>query len=275
MEVPNFVETIFLDPNPYFFSKRVGEKRIEPNICLKKCLSTVGGPDCVEWHEDRSLQITASKVHSIVRARTPATRYRAWTRHVPVNEAIKHGIDEEPFARAAFEKKTGFKVFKCGTVTKPEEAWASATPDGLFVDKNGDLACLEIKCPVSFKHGNIEANYFLELYERGDGEVELKLKKSSSYYTQVQWQMYCTGAKTNHFYVYTSKDEHHEIVKFDEEFLKDIVASAEKFYFGELMPRHQKFNPEKPVMKMDEEEDEEEDEDEDDDPHSVCCGLSN
>jgi len=239
-KVPQFVERIFLDPIPFSYGEGLSKEKEDPERCLDVCLNTEDGPQNPDWHSFRELQITASKVHAITHGLTPETRYNAWRRKVPFNEAIHHGITEEPHARTAFEKRTGFTVYKCGTITRPDEPWASATPDGLFLDKKGELACLEIKCPVSFKYGLIEANYFLDDKDRGDGEPSLSLKRSSSYFTQCQWQMYCTGAKTNHFFVYTSKDCHHEVIEIDHDFLKPLVKKAEKIHFEDLVPRYEK-----------------------------------
>lgn len=90
------------------------------------------------------------------------------------NEAMQHGIDTEPFARATYEIKNNVIVQECGYILHPTIKHAGASPDGIVGD-----GLIEIKSPNSKTH----FEYLL-------GE-----KVPSKYIPQMAWQMACTGAK--------------------------------------------------------------------------------
>jgi len=62
-----------------------------------------------------------------------------------VNDAMKWGIAQEPFARARYEELTGELVIQCGFALHSEIQFLGASPDGLV----GDDGLVEIKCPTS------------------------------------------------------------------------------------------------------------------------------
>lgn len=88
------------------------------------------------------------------------------------NASMQWGIDQEPFARAAYEAKTGVLVEEVGFVPHPTIEAAGASPDGLV----GDDGMVEIKCP--------DSKTALECW-LSENPVEGK------YFAQMQWQMRC------------------------------------------------------------------------------------
>jgi putative phage-type endonuclease len=90
-----------------------------------------------------------------------------------INAEMQHGIDNEPFARAAYEIATGKLVDIVGLVLHPTIERAAASPDALV----GHDGVLEIKCPKTATH----LQYLM------DGKVPTK------YEPQMSWQMACTG----------------------------------------------------------------------------------
>lgn len=88
------------------------------------------------------------------------------------NAAMQWGTDNEPFARAAYEAKTGELVEEVGLVLHPRIEQAGASPDGL-VGRDG---LIEIKCPNSATHIRTLQNK----------------KPAGHYVTQMMWQMACT-----------------------------------------------------------------------------------
>lgn len=62
-----------------------------------------------------------------------------------VNDAMKWGIETEPFARARYEEVTGTLVTLCGFALHGEIPYFGASPDGL-IGKDG---LIEIKCPTT------------------------------------------------------------------------------------------------------------------------------
>ena len=91
------------------------------------------------------------------------------------NAAMQWGTDQEPFARAAYEAAQGVMVEEVGFVPHPTIEWAGASPDGLV----GDDGLVEIKCPNT-------ATMI---------EALLTGKVPTKYFTQMQFQMACTGTK--------------------------------------------------------------------------------
>ena len=89
------------------------------------------------------------------------------------NAAMEWGIEHEPFARAAYEAKTGNMVDQVGSIDNPSVPMSSASPDGLI----GNDGCLEIKCPNTATHIDTIL-----------GEPIAK-----KYYDQMQWQMRCAN----------------------------------------------------------------------------------
>jgi putative phage-type endonuclease len=89
------------------------------------------------------------------------------------NAAMEHGIEQEPFARAAYEQKMGVLVDEVAFVNHPTIEQSGASPDGIVGD-----ALVELKCPMSHTH--------LESILGG---------LDDQYKIQVNWQMACTGAK--------------------------------------------------------------------------------
>ena len=87
--------------------------------------------------------------------------------------AMEWGTNQEPFARAAYEAKTGVMVEEVGFVQHPQIEWAGASPDG-FVDDDG---LVEIKCPNTSTHL----------------DTIMSDAAPAKYVTQMQWQMACTG----------------------------------------------------------------------------------
>ena len=88
-------------------------------------------------------------------------------------QAMAWGVEQEPFARAAYEIQTGGLVENVGLVAHPSIPRCAASPDGLV----GLDGLLEIKCPKTPTH--------LEYMEKG--------AIPGHYQLQMLWQMACTG----------------------------------------------------------------------------------
>jgi putative phage-type endonuclease len=139
-----------------------------------------------EWLASRAGKVTASRISDVlakIKSGEAAARrdYRAQLvaeiltgkpqEDGFVNDAMKWGTENEPFARAAYEVDRGILVDQVGLVLHPEIDRAAASPDGL-----ADVGLVEIKCPKTATH----LEYLLA------GEVPEK------YRNQMLWQMACT-----------------------------------------------------------------------------------
>lgn len=139
-----------------------------------------------EWFAARLGKVTASSLHKVlaktktgygadrgnymtqlVLERVTGTKADSYT-----NASMQWGIDQEPFARAAYEACTGVLVDEVGFIPHPTIGAAGASPDGLV----GDDGMIEIKCP--------DSKTALECW-LADNPIE------SKYYAQMQWQMRC------------------------------------------------------------------------------------
>lgn len=140
-----------------------------------------------EWFKQRCGKATASRISDIVAKTksgysTSRANYMAqlvverMTNQVAesyTNAAMEWGIENETFARAAYEAKTGNMVDQVGSIDHPQIAMSAASPDGLV----GYLGCLEIKCPNTATHI----------------DTILGDEPAKKYYDQMQWQMVCAN----------------------------------------------------------------------------------
>lgn len=139
-----------------------------------------------EWYTARLGKVTASSLYKVlaktktgygadrgnymtqlVLERITGTKADSYT-----NAAMQWGVEQEPFARAAYEASRGVMVDEVGFVPHPTIEMAGASPDGLV----GNDGMVEIKCP--------DSKTALECW-LSDNPVEGK------YFAQMQWQMRC------------------------------------------------------------------------------------
>jgi len=142
-----------------------------------------------EWFAQRCGKATASRISDIVaKTKTGYSTSRAnymaqlvverMTQTVAEsysNAAMEWGVENEQFARAAYEAKTGNMVDQVSAIDHPRIPMSAASPDGLV----GDDGCLEIKCPNTATHI----------------DTILGDEPAKKYYDQMQWQMVCTNRK--------------------------------------------------------------------------------
>lgn len=153
--------------------------------------------DTEQWRLDRCGSVGASEIADATRrlknGSPAASRASLMARKIaerltgrPVktfqSQAMLEGMEKEPLARAAYELKFGVVVQETGIIKHPTIPWTHASPDGL-VD---DLRVLEIKCPEHAAH--------LETLLKGGVDPD--------YYTQIQWQMACTGRQVADYVSY-------------------------------------------------------------------------
>jgi putative phage-type endonuclease len=139
-----------------------------------------------DWFAARLGKVTASSLHKVL-AKTKtgygADRGNYMTQlvleRVTGNKAdsfssaaMQWGVDQELFARAAYETTQDVMVEETGFIQHPTIEMAGASPDGLV----GDDGMVEIKCP--------ESKTALECW-LSENPVE------SKYFAQMQWQMRC------------------------------------------------------------------------------------
>ncbi|RVT36873.1 lambda exonuclease family protein [Acinetobacter indicus] len=136
------------------------------------------------WHADRCGKVTASRIKDIAANPAKGRLHNALTltilaeRLTGVQEESKitgpmqWGIDQEPYAIAAYENETGNFVCETGFIDHPDISNSGASPDGL-VGSDGQI---EVKCPSTTTHIN----------------TLLSRKVPDEHIPQITWQLACT-----------------------------------------------------------------------------------
>lgn len=139
-----------------------------------------------DWHIARLGKVTASSLHKVL-ARTKtgygADRANYLTQLVLeritgektdsyTSPYMQWGIDQEQFARAAYEAAKDVMIDEVGFMCHPTIKMAGASPDGLV----GDKGMVEIKCP--------DSKTALECWLSAN-------PVSKNHFAQMQWQMKC------------------------------------------------------------------------------------
>lgn len=189
------------------------------------------------WFFSRRLRLTASNVSKVPKKEGTACDKAAERMISPIfsgNASTRHGKQMEPVARAQFIAKTGLVVSETGSVVHPEMPWLSATPDGVIESQN---AILEIKCPnVTDCLPLIDSGKY-DVRRDKDGLLILAQNGPNGYYSQVQFQMFCTKSSWCFFYVWSAQGDVTVLVPFSTHFVESNLARLEKFYFSEILPR--------------------------------------
>ena len=139
-----------------------------------------------EWFTARLGKVTASRVADVI-AKTKSGYGAGRANYMAdlvverltgqkaqgfTNAAMEWGTQTEPQAKAAYAAKAGILVEDVGFIDHPTVAMSGASPDGF-----AEEGLIEVKCPNTATH----LEYVL---------AELPPLK---YFTQMQWQMACTG----------------------------------------------------------------------------------
>ncbi|KAM7281331.1 hypothetical protein ISCGN_006424, partial [Ixodes scapularis] len=128
-----------------------------------------------------------------------------------------------------------------GLVVLPEQPWLACSPDGLM-RYQGNTVVVEIKCPERCENAPMidkEGKTVLEFIEFQAGKPTLK--KSHSYYTQLQLQLYIMNLSRAVFYPWSpQQDDKFIFVDRDMSFLSGVVPKLEFFYFSYLLEEHSK-----------------------------------
>jgi len=149
-----------------------------------------------EWLQLRCGRVTASRVCDVV-AKTKSGWGASRTNYMAeliaerltgcpapafVNEAMRWGTEQEPYARQAYAERLGLDVFETSFVPHPEIPMAGCSPDGLVSDDG----LVEIKAPNTATHLDTLL---------GSGIAD-------KYHLQMQFQMACTGRQWCDFVSY-------------------------------------------------------------------------
>ena len=170
--------------------------------------------------------------------------------------AIKWGQDNETVAHQAYVQhmhKNGHVnliVRECGIIIHPEKGWLASSPDGIVSDTSDKLytGLLEIKCPYTKRDilpedACQDENFYCCLSNNGD----LALKRTHTYYHQVQLQLYVSSDKYKwcDFCIYTTKGVLVERIYPDEKWMDSSIPELEDYFENCMLPEivHPKHKP--------------------------------
>jgi len=180
------------------------------------------------WHQQRLGRVTASRVADVI-AKTKSGYSASRENYMAqiiceritgkvadsfTNAAMLHGVEQEPFARAAYELSKDVMVEEVGFVPHPNILMAGASPDG-FVGVNG---LVEIKCPNT-------ATMI---------ETLLTKKCPQKYFTQIQFQLACTDRVFCDYVVFDPRMPKHlqlfvTRIERDEDYIAHIEEEIQTF----------------------------------------------
>jgi putative phage-type endonuclease len=167
-----------------------------------------------EWHDYRKTMRNASETPAVLGISPWVSPYQLWLIKTgrttqAVTEAMSHGTQLEPQARAAYENQTGHVM---NPLVLQDGAY-SASLDGITL--GGDLI-VEIKCPFRGRQSKLWR-------EARDGSIP------PYYAAQIQHQLMVSGALEAHLWVYAEGEGLLITVSRDEAAMEAIRASWETF----------------------------------------------
>jgi YqaJ-like viral recombinase domain len=225
---------------------------------------TKGQFQCPRYIAEKRFRLSSSRFGQVVKMRASTlldSILKSFIAPADLSKqsAIIYGIANEDNARRKYTYTLGPEVKEYGLQTN--FAWPSlaASPDG-FV---GKYVIIEIKCFESVGDMKI-LDFVAELQGLDENQLpiyidgvrkakskkfasfcmeiqeetrELRLKRNSNYYYQIQGQLAITEKKFCDFVVYTEKDFFVERIQFDEDLWKNVMLpKLEWFYMECLLP---------------------------------------
>ncbi len=187
------------------------------------------------WHAERKFRITASNFGTVCKAtekRDISALCSSLFDPPPFRtEAVVHGNKYESKALCEFSKKHEKIVVPSGLFVDPSLPFLGATPDGkISREKN----IVEVKCPFSAREEKVQPGKLFPFLEK-DGD-KICIKKTHSYYYQIQGQLGISKMNSCYFIVYTFHDLYVEKVDFNPVFYAEMVAKLQDFYEKQYRP---------------------------------------
>jgi hypothetical protein len=220
-------------------------------------ISTVEQWKTKEWYHQKAGIITASKAKRVFNAqlklekntkcsvvslvkditRPKCTFWNSPKVSAHPQNAREWGLVHEDSARNAYYRVESKKHYKLSLVSKGLLICKAKPMTGASVDNirtcKCDIGCqdivVEYKCP--WKHRDLSAKEAFLTPEIGGTVIEetFTLKKTTSYYSQVQLQMFVCGLNLSEFVVWTEKGIFVTTIPFDEKFVASLCKAIESF----------------------------------------------
>ncbi len=202
-----------------------------------------------EWLETRVGRITASNADA-VRSLRNVKRSKSLIKSIMgidsvSNKYTEHGKKNEPFGRSMYivnesVKHKDLSVSECGLVVSPTNPFMGASPDGLVTCSCcSEKRVLEIKCPFNgWKNypadiPKLFPDYHLYLDKKGN----LKLKETSPWYSQVNFQMGVLGLRKVDLVIHTQVDTAVIPIEFDSERWNVLKDKSKYVFINAVIPQ--------------------------------------
>ena len=251
-DVPQDVPATFLEDMMVDYYRAHVSVSVEKSLEIEGATKSQAAADDLasnRWKAERRKRVTGSKCGQIAKRRSTTkvanlvksllyTTFRG-------NTATQWGVDQEPDTELAYLQykrliSPNITVVKSGFVIHPYHHWLGASPDGLVNDPTSTdpHGIVEYKNLYSVRNISLEEAATTKKTDFCLAEKKglLHLKRTHSYFYQIQATMYCTGRRWCDFVVRTIVSLHVERVSFDEDFWKSSMLPLRKFYFTAILP---------------------------------------
>ncbi|KAK7090434.1 uncharacterized protein [Littorina saxatilis] len=209
--------------------------------------------DCAEWQRQRQGRITSSVFYNVHTKTETAKKQTGSGRHeqstwledkvlgrgaAPLTVAMKHGLSLEPAAKRSYMQQVSKKHKKwsardSGLVISHDFPFLASSPDLLTTcDCCGEGLC-EVKCPETIKH-QVPTVQNVPYLEEIDGKISLK--KTHTYYGQIQGQMALTNRPCCDLFIFTEHGSLIVPVPFDEAFWQKMLPNLTWFWESRVAP---------------------------------------
>ena len=239
----------------------VSAQKIPPDVSYRIEKSTRGQVKNKLWQYLHNGRITSSRFHDIY-VRKPNTSpdklvisllgYYQTLSEGNLPPQLQWGRTREAVAREAYVQTmqdnghSGIVVKDCGLSLLAERSYLGASSDGRVYDPTSPhpSGVLEIKCPYSI-HGELLIKCSIPEIVKKYGKKffmeeingQLKLQKTSRYFSQVQGEMAILGVPWCDFVVWTLTDIYIERINFDRAFWQDeLLPKLDHFYTTCVVP---------------------------------------
>lgn len=229
---------------------------------LKSNIDTGGHPflivkeqNTTEWHLQRRVRITASKVHRILHLSSKDAIMNflldtLWFEKSVNTKATQYGSDSESVACAQYRDDCrvipGYSVITTGLWGSSQHPELACSPDGLVLDPRQNdtdkYGLLEIKCPFTLREHDV--NDFQSVLTESQqktfclmkGPNGLRLKSNHPYYSQVQMQLGVMGLQWCDFVVWSAGGYTVDRIRFDCHLWSEMKRKLLHFHHTILCP---------------------------------------
>ena len=196
-------------------------------------------PLSAQWHVERRKRVTATLCKKVACRRSDDfTRIlcEKLSGSFTGTRATRYGqANEENALQCYLQMSPAFTIQPSSMVVHSKSPWLAATPDAFATDPMSGTGVVEVKCPYICRDKSLWDAAASSSCLSVLGE-SLSLKKSHTYYYQVQHQMFVTDCDWADFVVWTPRETHVQRIVRDRAFFEGVLPKLHDFFFGHLLP---------------------------------------